>query len=139
MMYVGPAATRDQLLEYAAPLAQHVASSLTLVTGDGNGSDLLLREAQQRLKALPNGVVTFLVNLSRRHIQAIVAALICDRGKSSAVAVGQCHPGPGQTIAASIHHPSREAISGGISARGYQHRQIIAGESCNLKSIEMAA
>ncbi len=60
MMYVGPAATRDQLLEYAAPLAQHVASSLTLVTGDGNGSDLLLREAQQRLAPANNLTVTSL-------------------------------------------------------------------------------
>lgn len=49
MIYVGPAATRDQLLEYTAPLAQHVASSLTLVVGDGTGRDVLLREAKQRL------------------------------------------------------------------------------------------
>ena len=74
---------------------------------------------------------------SRRHIQAVVASLIRAGGKSSAVAVGQCHPGPGQPLAAFVHHPSREAISRGIAAWGYQHHQIMAGEPGNLKLIYM--
>ena len=73
MIYVGPAATRDQLLEYATPLAQHVASALTLVTGDGTGSDVLLHEAQQRL-ALPNTLPVTALALPGDASHAILSA-----------------------------------------------------------------
>lgn len=78
--------------------------------------------------------------LSRRHIQAVVAALIRAGGKSSTPSLlVNVTLAPDRPLPLRSTTPSREAISGGISARGYQHRQIIAGESCNLKSIEMAA
>jgi nucleotide-binding universal stress UspA family protein len=73
LIYVGPAASRDQVIDYAAQLVQRVATLVTLVTCGGSGRRTLLQDAADRLR-VPEGVPVNQEALPGDPHQAIIAA-----------------------------------------------------------------
>lgn len=51
LIYVGPATSRDLVLQFSAQLVRGAATALTLVTGGGAGREPLLAQAAERLGA----------------------------------------------------------------------------------------
>ncbi|MDZ4716962.1 MAG: universal stress protein [Roseiflexaceae bacterium] len=73
MIYVGPAASREQVIDYSAQLVQRVAASVSLVSGGGPERWPLLQEAAEQLD-IPHGVPVTLVTMPGDHHQAVIAA-----------------------------------------------------------------
>jgi nucleotide-binding universal stress UspA family protein len=73
LIYAGPAPSRDLVLQFSAPIAQHVATALTLVTGGGGARSPLLDQAIERL-SLPEGLPIVLRALPGDAQAAILAA-----------------------------------------------------------------
>lgn len=73
MIYVGPATSRDHVIDFSAQLVQRAASSVALVSGGGPERWPLLQEAAERLD-IPHGVPVTLVTMPGDPHQAIIAA-----------------------------------------------------------------
>lgn len=71
LIYVGPAPSREQVIAYAAPLIERVATSVTLLTGGGEERRALLDEA---VSQLPDTAPITLQALPGDTHQAILAA-----------------------------------------------------------------
>lgn len=62
LLYVGAAPSRDQVLEFSAPIVQRATTGLTLVSGGGAAALPLLHDALARLQlpdGLPHTMLTF--------------------------------------------------------------------------------
>ncbi len=73
LIYAGPTAARDQVLDFCVELVQRVATSVTLVTGGGAERALLLEDAAARLD-VPLTVPVLFEALNGDPHQAIIAA-----------------------------------------------------------------
>ena len=73
MIYVGQAPSRADVLAFSKPLAQHVATSVTLVAGKSAGGQPMLEDAVAQLK-LPKHVPVELCALPGGAQNAIIAA-----------------------------------------------------------------
>jgi nucleotide-binding universal stress UspA family protein len=73
LIYAGPAAAREQVLDFCSELVQRAATSLTLVTGGGAERAVLLEDAVEHL-SVPTSVPVTLRALTGDAQQAIMLA-----------------------------------------------------------------
>lgn len=116
LIYAGPAAARDQVLEYSAGLARKAATAITLVTGGGQERYPLVDEAARRIAA-PEGVAVALHALPGDAHQAILAAT--EDQQYDLVIFGRLHrplgrliPGPRSKAIAQRLQPSVLRVQG---------------------------
>jgi nucleotide-binding universal stress UspA family protein len=82
LLYAGPAPSRESVLEFSAPIVQHGATALTLVTGGGAARRGLLEEAAERVRppahlpvtqrALPGNAQTAILSAAREQAYDLV-------------------------------------------------------------------
>lgn len=73
LIYVGPAPSRDMVIQFSTPIVQHVASAVTLVTAGGNANRALLDDAVAQLQ-IPDHVPATLCVRDGNAQSAIISA-----------------------------------------------------------------